>query len=270
MPAAGARDGHEVVDGVDHVVGQPGAITHLAIVSQVDLARTKLHQPDDGCLQLAGIELRWRGRRHDPRTARGIELTVGNAEGIAGEDAVGAMVDNGLVMQRVSGRVHAFEHPPGQLESLSILGDRDALALDRQDLAIQLRIELLTVNRSRRGDECRGIEHVWRATRVKHTGGTRQRAHERTGAAGMIEVNMREEQVVHRVRGDLQLLERREYQRNGSIRAGIDDGRSQPAATTCAASICGRTYSVSTAVMPSANVVRRGMTAFMACGNIAA
>ena len=93
----------------------------------------------------------------------------------------------------------------------------------------------------------------------------RQRAHQRAGAAGMIEVHVGEEQEVHRVARDAELVERGEYQRNGGVGAGIDDGGpDRPTTTMCEASICGRTYSVSTAVMPSANFVRRGMTAFMA------
>ena len=128
-------------------------------------------------------------------------------------------------MHRVAGRVHAFERAAGQLESRAILRDGEALALDGQDFAVQLRIQLFAVHRARAGDELGGVDHVRRAARMHHAGGARQRAHERAGAAGMIEVHVREEQEVHRVGRELQLLERREYQRNGGVGPGIDDRR---------------------------------------------
>ena len=36
----------------------------------------------------------------------------------------GAVIDDGLVMQGVPGRVHAFEHAAGELEALAVLRDR--------------------------------------------------------------------------------------------------------------------------------------------------
>ena len=163
------------------------------------------------------------GMIHAP--ARRIELAVGEAEGVAGENAGGAVIDDGLVMQRVPGRVHAFEGAAGEFESLAVLGDGDAFALDGQDFAVQLRIQLVAIHGARAGDELGGVEHVRRAARMHHAGGARQRAHERARAAGMVEVHVREEQEVHRVGRDLQLFERREDQRNGRVRAGVDDRR---------------------------------------------
>ena len=56
-------------------------------------------------------------------------------------------------------------------------------------------------------------------------GGPRKRAHQRPGAACMIQVHVREEQQIDRVGRDLQPFEGREYQRNGRVGPGVDDGR---------------------------------------------
>ena len=79
---------------------------------------------------------------------------------------VGAVIDDGLVMQRVAGRVHAFEDAAGELEALAVLRDDDALARDRQDLAVQLRVQLVAVHGARAGDQLGRIDHVRRAARM--------------------------------------------------------------------------------------------------------
>ena len=59
-------------------------------------------------------------------------------------------------MQGMAGRVHAFEHAPGEFESLAVLGDGDTLARDGQDFPVQLRIQLVAVHGARRLDESLG------------------------------------------------------------------------------------------------------------------
>ena len=61
------------------------------------------------------------GMIHGP--LRGVELAIGDAEGVAREDAGRAVIDDGLVMQRVAGRVHAFERAARQIETLPVLRD---------------------------------------------------------------------------------------------------------------------------------------------------
>ncbi len=78
------------------------------------------------------------------------------------------MIDDGLVMQGMPGRVHALERAPGELEPLAVLRDGDALARNRQDFAVQARIQFVAVNRARAGDQLRWIDHVRRAARVHH------------------------------------------------------------------------------------------------------
>jgi hypothetical protein len=103
-----------------------------------------------------------------------------------------------------------------------------------------------------------------------HAGGARQRAHERPRAAGMIQVHVGEEQEIHTV-GEICNFSSAASISGTAVFGPVSTMAARPSDTTmCDASICGRTYSVSTAVMPSANVVSRGMTALMGCGNIAA
>jgi hypothetical protein len=191
---------------------------------EVQAARPELHQPHDGGLELARVELRRRGGGHDPRPLRRIELAVRQAEGVTGEDADRAMVDDGLVMQGVAGCVHALEvRSPRSKRWPSCAMTRRSRAIGRispysreySSSPYTARVPAISLGR---------IDHVRRAARVHHRGGARQFAHQRTGAAGMVEVHVREEQVFDRVALDAELGQRREYQRNRGVRAGVDDG----------------------------------------------
>ena len=111
------------------------------------------------------------GMIHGPRG--GVELAVREPEGVAGEDAGGAVVDDGLVMQGMTRRMHALEHAPGEFETLAVLRDRDTIARDGQDLAVQLRIQLVAVHGARACDEFRRIDHVRRTAWMHHRSGVR-------------------------------------------------------------------------------------------------
>src|SRR5262245_30119168 len=52
VQSARARDAHVVVDGLVHVVGEPRALAHLAVMRQVHVARPELHESHDGRLEL--------------------------------------------------------------------------------------------------------------------------------------------------------------------------------------------------------------------------
>src|SRR5690349_13610478 len=56
-------DAHEVIDGLVHVVGEPCALSDLAVVREIGATRTELHEPHDGTLELSRVELRGRGGR---------------------------------------------------------------------------------------------------------------------------------------------------------------------------------------------------------------
>ncbi len=121
----------KVVDGVHHVVGEARALADLAVMREVDVARPELHEPHDGGLELRRIELRGRGGGHDPRTLRRIEFAIGNAEGIARENAGGGVVDDGLVSASACPGVCTISNTRLRTsESLAVLGDGNAFAID--------------------------------------------------------------------------------------------------------------------------------------------
>ena len=69
-------------------------------------------------------------------------------------------------------------------------------------------------------------EGPWPSVLVYHDGrGIRQRAHQRASATGVVEMDVREEQVVDGTGLETELRQCREYQRNGRVRAGVHDGR---------------------------------------------
>ena len=63
-----------------------------------------------------------------------------------------------------------------------------------------------------------------RAPRVQHAPGVRQDLHQLAGTAGVIEVDVGEEQVVHLVPGDAELVERGQQPRRGWGGAGVHEG----------------------------------------------
>src|SRR5688572_15806418 len=137
VEAGAARNAHVIVDGFIHVIGQSCALLHFTVVREINPTRPELHEPNDGSLELTGIELRGRGGGHDPGPLRRVEFAIRQPEGIAGEDAGRAVIDDGQVMQGVPGCVHALEDAPGQLEPLPVLRDGDPLARNRQDFTVQ-------------------------------------------------------------------------------------------------------------------------------------
>ena len=56
--------------------------------------------------------------------ARGVELAVRQAEGVAGEEAPAALVPDAVVVHRVAGRVEEDERPAGELERHAVGGLR--------------------------------------------------------------------------------------------------------------------------------------------------
>ena len=161
------------------------------------------------------------GMIHGP--GGGVEFAVREPEGVAREDAGGAVVDEGLVMQGMTRRVHAFEHAPGEFEALAVLRDRDTIARDGQDLAVQLRVQLVAVHGARRLDEFRRIGHVCDAARMQHRGGAGQRLHQCAGATGMVEMHVGQEQEIHGIARHAEFIEGGEDQRHGGVGPGIDD-----------------------------------------------
>jgi hypothetical protein len=136
-----------------------------------------------------------------------------------------AVIDDRLMVQGVARCVYTFEHTSREVELLPVPGDGEPFWRDGQYVAVQLRVELVAIYGAGAGDELRRVDHVGRAARMHHADGVRERLHQGARAAGMVEMHVCEKQQVHRFRRQAQLFEPGEYQRNGRVGTGIDDGR---------------------------------------------
>ena len=93
---------------------------HAAEVHEVHRLRAVAQQALDGGHQLLRIELRRGGGREDEGALRGVERTVGDPEGVAGEDARVRRIDDRVVVQRVTGRVDELERARTELHALPV------------------------------------------------------------------------------------------------------------------------------------------------------
>ena len=123
----------------------------------------------------------------------------------------------------MAGRVQELERPAGELEPLAIARDEDARGVDRRDLAVEPAVAGLAVDTDRRRDQHRGIDEVRGAARMQHGLSPRQFAQQRAGAAGVVEVDVGQEQPVDRVTLDAESLERGEHVRRRQRGATVDD-----------------------------------------------
>ena len=75
----------------------------------------------------------------------------------------------------------------------------------------------------RAGDELGGLDEMRRAARMQHRPRVRQLLHQLARAAGVVQVHVREENVVHRLAGDAEPSSAAEQIGNGMRRADVDE-----------------------------------------------
>ncbi len=90
MPVGGGggilRDAHELADLRFQRLAEAHRVRYTAVVREIQSLRPVREHPVDGRVELLRVELCWRGGWRDKRAGGGIELTVGNAECVSGED----------------------------------------------------------------------------------------------------------------------------------------------------------------------------------------
>ena len=223
--AVAARERDEGIDAGMHIAPQALDLGDAPVVRQEHRGRRDAEDPVDRGVQLPGVEVARGGRREHERARTDVEIAVGDAEGIAGEEPVGVRIDDHLVVAGVTGRVQELETAAREREPVVILGHDDALRRDRANLAVQPPIGGCAVDLDRASDQLVGRREVCGTARVHGDPRVRQALDERAGAAGMIEVDVGQEHPVD-VRGlETAARERGEQQRHRESRARIDEGR---------------------------------------------
>ena len=122
-----ARDARVLADLLLELPPQARHVGDAAEVHEVHARRLIGEHAVDGGEVLLRVELRRRRRRDDEGALRGVELAVGNPEGIAGEDAAVRSVDHRVVMQRVARDMDQLERAAAELHTRAV-GDHRARA----------------------------------------------------------------------------------------------------------------------------------------------
>ena len=191
---------------------------------QVQGARLELQQALHRSVQLARIELRRRRRGEDEFARGGVEFTVADAEGVAGEDVTRFPVDDAHMMQCMPRRVHEFPGACAEHDLLAVGDGRDSGRRYGPDVAVQLGEALRSVHRPRGRDQARRIGQVRRAARVHQHLGAWQCRRQPAGPARMVQMNMGEHEVVDLGRVDVVLGQRLQQKRHRMLTAGVDEG----------------------------------------------
>ena len=157
-----------------------------------------------------------------------VERAVGDAEGVAREDAGVRRVDDRVMMQGVPGGVDQLEGARAQGDTLAVLNLLHACRRQRHDFPVQAREAFLAVDHLGAGDEFLRIDQVRGAARMQQGARVGQRLQQRAGTAGVIQVHVREEEVVDRGALDAECRERGQQVRHGEVGADVDE-RGPPA-----------------------------------------
>src|SRR6516165_6834500 len=219
------RAGRKLTDLLFERGGEARDAGHAAEMHEIDrLGREAQHAVDRGDVLLR-IELRRHGGGRDECAIRSVESAIGDAEGVAAEQAGVRTVDDHVVMLRMTWGVDELERTPPEHDALAVSDCVYALGRDGQQLPIHATEALLTVHRLRAGDELCGVDHVRCTARMQQYAGTGQFAYQPAGTTGMIEVHVGEQQVIDRCARDAELLERSEQVGDGRVRSHIDERR---------------------------------------------
>src|ERR1700683_5406568 len=114
------RTAHELAHLVFEFASQARHVAHPGVVHEVEVRRLVGHEAVDRMHELIRVKLGRRRGRYDEGATRGIELAVGESKGIAGENARVCQIDDGLVMQRMPGRVNELELTAAEADALKV------------------------------------------------------------------------------------------------------------------------------------------------------
>ena len=121
-------------DGADvaqQVLREFGRMVHRAVVGDVHGLGFEFKQARDGLTHFVGFELGRRGGGEDEYAIIDIQLLIGQAEHVAGEDAFGFFVHDAVVVARMTGGVDAQQFAAIERYGRAVGGFDDALGGDR-------------------------------------------------------------------------------------------------------------------------------------------
>jgi hypothetical protein len=198
-----------------------------AVMRQIRRLGIARHQSIDRCMQRFGLELHRRGGGEDEGLSSvadfDIEFPIGNAEGVAGEQGVAGHVVDAVMMPRMPRRIDEFQATTVEIEHEAVVRFDHPRRRDRHDLAIQLAEHCLAIDRHRSLHQLAWVDHVPRATWMHNQFGIRAGRDEGAGGAGVVEVDVGDDDEIHRFRRHTQIGQGGQDMRHGIVGAGIDN-----------------------------------------------
>ncbi|CRI64996.1 hypothetical protein THIOKS12210041 [Thiocapsa sp. KS1] len=221
----GQCDVGEGADAGAQVVDQIGGVLDSAVVGEIHGLWCVGHELVEAGEPGIGIEGDRGGRGEQPGAGGGVEFAVGDAEGVAGEEAAAGLVVDAAVVIGVTGRVDEPQRAAGEVEGVAVLGDDDALFRHRRECAEVSCEGVLAVDGGGAGGQAARVDHVGRAFRVDHQARVRAGGHQGTCSAAVVEVDVGRDDVVHMLRSQTQVVDHAEQTRNRVGGARVDEGK---------------------------------------------
>ena len=174
-------------------------------------------------MQRFGIKLHRTGRRECKLATVAINLAVGKAEGIPGKDVPRARIVYADVVSRVPGRIEKAQFAAVEFYAVIVRRLDDAFIGDRDHHAVHAQRLLLSVHPYCSFHQPARVRNVAGTPGVYREFCVRQPGHQQSGAPGMIQVDVGEDNEIHIIGAQPLLLQGFQHQRNGAVRRRVDD-----------------------------------------------
>jgi len=179
-----------------------------AVVGQVHIGQTEGEEQVDGAVHGLRIELDRGGGGKNVLAHLAphglVQLPIGKAESIPGENALTLLIHNADVVLGVARGIQAEQLPPGQIQHGFVVGLDNPLRVDGQNGAVELFRLGLPIHFHRARPELAGIGHVPGAPGMDHEPGPGESGHKGPGAPRMVQVNVGKDDEIHRLRPQAQ------------------------------------------------------------------
>jgi hypothetical protein len=149
---------------------------------------------------------------------------VAQPEGVTGEPAPRGGVPDAVVVAGMAGGVGEQQLAAGQLHLQAIVCDLGALDVDGQHLAVGAQHFFRPVDRGGAGPQRARVHHVALAAGVHQQRGVGAGLHQLAGAAGVVQVHVGGDHVLHIFGGHTEGLQRGQDAWYARCSAGVDDG----------------------------------------------
>lgn len=217
------RERYKCLDVVVEVGREVGEAIDAAIMGEERRAHAGCDDAVDALVGGVGVEVYRRGRRHHKWAPRSPQLAVRNAKGVAREHAVNALVYDAMVVLCVTFGVQKPEGVAAEGPRFVVCCDVKALGGDRAYVAVQLLKQIRAIHRDAACDEAAGVHQMPRSPRMHHHPRARKRIEERADTAGVVEVDVGQNDVAYVVGGHAQRAESRQHRRNPRAGATVDE-----------------------------------------------